>query len=466
MKNNKLKFWSAVIFALMIVLQNACAANVTDFKGILTDNCEVKMQPGKNIARYGIPYMYAANFSSYQIPSHASSSVYKSDGYFPENAIDGDLNTAAIMANIWNWAFVLDLQEESVINRIALVFAASKYPLNYDILVTTEEKPSIDKDGAAALRTWANNAELVIRESENRRSGTHEFNINPISARYVIVRDNVAQTNVRQMAIAEIEVNEAADFYLNSGDVMPSLYNLQAGNIRRVVNKNIAGGLIVNSLYDKNNKMTDNIIMKKFDGENKFSDIYIDKKPEYTDYSQTCLKDIYFVSSADLKTHAAPAYYEIADSAGMRYEASLNYYGDYIYVYRPEFAADESEVTYACAADNNSALCLEFDGDKAISAVDITFSQFGCPKNFDVVAESKNGIRKSAVCTVDNKKTNLRFEFETVTADKIYIYAKDGGKMCISDIGVYDKAPEWELRSFVIDSIDTLEPKDTVKTLD
>ncbi len=455
----------AVIVCILTAISQVYAGKVQDYENILIDNCSVRLQPGRNIAEYAVPYMYASDFTSAELPAGAQETLYVTGAHFPENAIDGDLNTMAVMGNRWDWTLVLDLQKESLVNRISVTFDIASYPLNYDILITTEEKPSIDADGSAALRAWADNAELIINESENRRGGEHEFNFKPVKARYIILRDNIAQPNVRQMGIAEIEVNETADFYLS--DTLEALYSLKTGNIRRVVNADISEGLLISALYGKNGGIVGDIVFENINKSYPTADILVEKMTEYTDYSKSALQDIYFAPSPVSGSRYNPEYYTLADSKGMRYVPSLGYYGKRIYVQYPEFAVDDSKLTFACASKHGCSLCLELESEKQVSAAKITFADDGIPKNFEVVAVDSSGVTETVACVTDNnRKNSFFFKFEPVTAKKICVYEKEGSRMSISDIHIYDRAPEYELRSFVFDGPGTLSPQEDVKTLD
>lgn len=445
---------------MMCVSCSVYAGTVNDAKNILIDNCGVTLQPGRNIAGFGIPYMYAVDFTSAELPRNAQEDTYIAEADFPENAVDGDLSTAAVMGNGENWAFVLDLQCETVINRIAVTFADGAFPVNYDILVTTEEKPSAASDGSAAMANWAENLDLIINESQNLRAGVHEFNFKPIKARYVVVRDNIAQTNVRQMGIAEIEVNEAADFYLHGNEEFTALYGIEKGTVKRVLNED-KDGVMINALYD-GGAMTGDMTVKKVGGQGDGADIYIDKKTEYEDYTRSALKDIYFVSSPTSKKKRTPEYTYLSDSPGKRYLSEIGYTGRRIYLYKAELAVDESGATYASGSTSGGTLCMEFEEEKEISAAEIVFEQNGCPQEFDIVAETADGTRQTVVSVSDNNKNDLNFEFEKTAAKKVYIKGKG---MHIADVHIYDKAPQYYLQSFVFSDIYNITPADEKKIL-
>ena len=445
------------VAALMCISSVAYAGTVKDYKHILIDNCCVTMQPGRNIASFGVPYMYASDFTSAQLPSGAAENVYVPGAHIPGNAIDGNLSTIAVMGNRWDWALVLDLQQESLINRISLRFADGGFPTNYDILVTTEEKPSIATDGSVAMQNWVENLDLIINESENSRAGVHEFNFKPIKARYVVIRDNIPQTNVRQMSIAEIEVNEAADFYLHSNDTLTALYNIEKGNVRRVINEE-KQGVLINALFGENGGIAGNISVNKVKKTGDFADIYIDRKSEYEDYSRCTAGSVYFVSAPGSKVKINPKYYAVSDSPGMRYVPELNYYGKRIYLHKAELATDESIATYASAQNSGSALCVDFGEEKQISATEIVFEESGCPAAFDIVAEMADGKLKTVVSVVENKKNNLCFEFEITAAKKVYIYEKSGSPMHVADVHIYDKMPQYQLKSFIFGDLNSIMP--------
>lgn len=110
----------------------------------------------------------------------------------PENAFDGDVTTKAAGAMEWNYIFQADMGEVKTVGKVVINFAPDCYPTSFDILASA--------DGAA----WS----TVASKGGNYKAGIHEFAFESVQARYIRIRDNVAQEDVRQMGIAELEAYE------------------------------------------------------------------------------------------------------------------------------------------------------------------------------------------------------------------------------------------------------------------
>ncbi len=113
---------------------------------------------------------------------------------YAENAIDKNPDTFACAAEEWTYTFEADMGEVKNVGKIVICFAENSYPVNYDILIS--------ENGSE----W----QTVGGDAENASGGMREFNFKTVPAKYIRVRDNVAQPNVRQMGILELEVYENA----------------------------------------------------------------------------------------------------------------------------------------------------------------------------------------------------------------------------------------------------------------
>lgn len=125
--------------------------------------------------------------------NNSTKELQPSGSAYASNANDGNLNTVACAGGQWAYTLQLDLKEEKSVGQVVLYFAADNFPLEFDILTS--------KDGVE----WT----IVKSVTNNADGGMHELTFDPVRARYIRVRDNVAQIDTRkQMRIQEIEVYE------------------------------------------------------------------------------------------------------------------------------------------------------------------------------------------------------------------------------------------------------------------
>lgn len=109
-----------------------------------------------------------------------------------ENAFDGNKSTYAKAGGEWAYTFEADMGELKNVTKIKIYFNDENYPIDYDVLVSV--------DGS----DW----KKVGGETENDVGGQRIFTFETAEIRYIRIRDNVAQTNIRQMGIAELEAYE------------------------------------------------------------------------------------------------------------------------------------------------------------------------------------------------------------------------------------------------------------------
>lgn len=107
-------------------------------------------------------------------------------------ALDGDMETSACAAVEWAWTFEAELTEEKEFEQVVIYMPEGEFPIDFDILVSADGEQ------------W----EIVKQIKGNSTGGMFKLNFDSVSARYIRVHDNLAQTNVRQMAISEFEVYE------------------------------------------------------------------------------------------------------------------------------------------------------------------------------------------------------------------------------------------------------------------
>lgn len=132
---------------------------------------------------------------------------YDSSGNYydavPGAAFDGDPNTYAAAGMEWTYILQADMGEVNTVSKVVVQFREGSYPISFDILVS--------EDGASFS--------TVASESDNDRAGIHEFTFSPVRARWIRIRDNIAQVDVRQMGVAEFEAYEQSfdsDFELRA----------------------------------------------------------------------------------------------------------------------------------------------------------------------------------------------------------------------------------------------------------
>lgn len=138
----------------------------------------------------------------------------------PSHAFDGDATTISCAGMEWTYTLQADMGEVKTVGKIVVNFSTHGYPISYDILTSA--------DGEA----WS----TVAGESGNSSAGIREFSFEPVQARWIRVRDNIAQTDVQQMNIAELEAYER-----NFG----SDYEVRAFMIESMENKTPFGDLAV-----------------------------------------------------------------------------------------------------------------------------------------------------------------------------------------------------------------------------
>lgn len=134
--------------------------------------------------------------SAVRFVSNTSGNVLQPSGTEEQSganlAIDGDMLTRAVAGGEWAYTFEADMGEVKEISQVVIYFYEGSYPVSYDVLIS--------EDG----EEWT----TVGGEENNAESGKREFSFEAALAQYVRIRDNVPQTNVRQMGIAEIEAYE------------------------------------------------------------------------------------------------------------------------------------------------------------------------------------------------------------------------------------------------------------------
>ena len=173
------------------------------------------LAPQENIRQMGINYfnIFSANPENNMNYAATGKVTFKTiDGVtvlpssaakHPCYANDDDTETYARAANNWNWMLELDMGEIKEAGFISFEFAENQYPVNFDVFVTDEYTEAFD------VNEWT----CVYSNAGNKRAGKFNINFDPQNIRYVRIRDNVAQTDVRQMAVSDITVSKKPSTY-------------------------------------------------------------------------------------------------------------------------------------------------------------------------------------------------------------------------------------------------------------
>lgn len=473
---------------------SASTVEVSDSVG-LVDNCLIN--PGKNVAPGSIGYWLAS--SDYKAAYTPSGDDYAHGAKFPENAFDGNLDTYALFAGAYNAAYVLDLRKEYDINRLAIYFHQT--PVEYDIYYTTEKMPNVDSENRDTRiqqqndrSEWGQGLKWLLRETGNAPDpGWHEFNLNtPIRARYIIINDSKTVKNLvngvalhKVMMISEIQVNEVSDFYTpeTEGKDTP-VFDLRTGSTKIKIKADpslVGGGKLITSVFDKEINM-----LVKMNG---MVDINADGTAEMT-ISNEYGNDYTKLSSSVVKAYAkttpdAEKETSRYENSGKKYQYDLpgkRSYGNdydgypcYIDICYGMNAFDGNEETFASTANSNSwTFFADFDEEKIVSAVDITFTEGRAPTDYEIGVIDANGERKTVKTVIGSTVTGgkVSLDFEPTKAKTIYVYdtrdddavKEAGNRMGIAEMEIYDKAPKYEMRAFVW-NLDELKPLDGVRTL-
>lgn len=475
------KFTTAMLIVCCMLMSigtfTVSAGDIKDPLGILIDNCDPQAPVGQNVAKGSVGYFALNNWGDSLLASVGSEdNYYHEDGHWYECAIDDDPTTFAAAGGQWEYSVIADLQQTYMINRIAITFVDGSYPVDYDIYISTEPYKGPRKYGTEATQNWAQSLVKITGETNNETAGVHEFNFEPMEARCVVIMDNIPQVNVRQMGIATLEINEVADFADENGQYVPKL---KTGTIRTIENgsSGLERGMLINALYDKETNRLINVstgmIESEYEDEPGTADVSltVDKVDTYEDFTRTSLQDTYFTpypSPVDEGRLGASITHDV-DIRGTH-----SYMPEYIYGGIPDAAAnafDDFIHTKASAAGSwTSALAMDFGEEKTFSHIDVTFDDFLYPIDFEIVTIKDDGTRE-VIADVNGCTHGGRYElkFEPKTARKVYVYCDKAEEnvrlMAIRDIHVYDKAPKYELRSFILDDFGTLTPMGEVKTL-
>ncbi|MBE5040076.1 S-layer homology domain-containing protein [Ructibacterium gallinarum] len=124
--------------------------------------------------------------------SNSGAPLQPGAGTVPGNAIDDNMSTGVHSTGEWAWTFQLEFPQVQNVGSVVISFEENGYPINYRIMTS--------EDG----ETW----DTPITVTGNTSGGTYYYGFDTRPAKYIRIRDDLAQVGVRQMTITNIDVYE------------------------------------------------------------------------------------------------------------------------------------------------------------------------------------------------------------------------------------------------------------------